>query len=62
MPSPIETLLRIHPSPVPAQIVCGSFGSIASAPIDCTSCLSNRGLNVVPLLLDFQTPPLAAPT
>ena len=35
---------------------------MASAPIDCTSCLSNTGLNVVPPLMDFHTPPLAAPT
>src|ERR1019366_576039 len=62
MPSPIETLLRIHPSPLPAQTTFGSFGSMASEPIDCTSCLSKTGLNVVPPLVDFHTPPLAAPT
>src|SRR5215467_1914557 len=62
MPSPTETELRIHASPVPAQTTFGSFGSIASAPIDCTSCLSNIGWNVVPPFCDFHTPPLAAPT
>src|SRR6266851_9583562 len=62
MPSPIETLLRVHDSPVPAQIVFGFFGSIATAPIDCAPALSNTGLNVVPPFVDFQTPPLAAPT
>ena len=62
MPSPTETELRIHASPVPTQMILGSFGSMASAPIDCTSCLSNIGRNVVPPLFDFHTPPLAAPT
>src|SRR5580692_2593382 len=61
MPFPIETLLRVHDSPVPAQIVFGACGSIASAPMDCTASLSNTGLNVVPPFEDFQTPPLAAP-
>src|SRR5579862_7223151 len=61
MPSPIETLLRVHDSPVPTQIVLGACGSIAIAPIDCAVCLSNTGLNVVPPFTDFQTPPLAAP-
>src|SRR6201994_4458272 len=62
MPSPIETELRVQPSPVPAQIVSLCDGSIAMAPIDCTSCLSNTDLNVVPPSVDFQTPPEAAPT
>src|ERR1700704_5963383 len=35
---------------------------MAMAPIDCTGCLSNTGLYVVPPFTDFQTPPLAAPT
>src|SRR5271156_596717 len=61
MPSPIETLLRVHDSPVPTQIVLGASGSIAIAPIDCTVCLSNTGLKVVPPFTDFQIPPLAAP-
>src|SRR5512132_112111 len=62
MPSPTETELRIHDSPVPTQMVRGLEGSIAIAPIDCTGCLSKTGLNVVPPSCDFQTPPLAAPT
>src|SRR5580692_11437523 len=62
MPFPIETLLRVHDSPVPAQIVFGACGSIASAPMDCTASLSKTGLNVVPPFDDFHTPPLAAPT
>src|SRR5512132_3093546 len=62
MPSPTDTELRIHDSPVPTQIVRGFEGSIAIAPIDWTDCLSKTGLNVVPPSCDFQTPPLAAPT
>ena len=62
MPSPIETLLRVHDSPVPTQTIFGFVGSMVTAPIDCTGCLSNTGLKVVPPLIDFQTPPLAAPT
>src|ERR1700743_1542226 len=62
MPSPTETELRVQPSPVPTQIVSLCDGSIAIAPIDCTSCLSNTDLNVVPPSVDFQTPPEAAPT
>src|SRR5947207_2246096 len=62
MPSPTETELRVHASPLPTQMVFGFFGSMATAPIDCTGCLSKTGLNVVPPLTDFQTPPLAEPT
>src|SRR5438034_907881 len=61
MPVPIDTLFRVHASPVPAQIVFGACGSIATAPIDCADSLSKTGLNVVPPFEDFQTPPLAAP-
>ena len=62
MPSPIDTLLRTQDSPVPTHIVFEFDGSIATAPIDCTSCRSKTGKNVVPPFTDFQTPPLAAPT
>src|SRR5256712_5354824 len=58
----MDTLLRVHASPVPAQIVFGACGSMATAPMDCAASLSNTGLNVVPPFEDFQTPPLAAPT
>ena len=61
MPSPTETLLRVHDSPVPAQIVLASRGSTLTAPIDCT-CSSNTGLKEKPASLDFQMPPPAAPT
>ena len=59
MPSPMETLLRTQLSPVPTQTILGLRGSMATAPMDCTSGLSNTGLKVVPPLTDFQTPPLA---
>src|SRR5258706_10913229 len=62
MPSPMDTEFRVHDSPVPTQTVCGSLGSIAIAPIDCTGALSKTGRKVVPPSPDFQTPPLAAPT
>src|SRR6266513_2404846 len=58
----METLLRIHDSPVPTQTFLPFFGSSAIAPIDCTGCSSKTGLNRVPPSSDFQTPPLAAPT
>src|SRR5580658_9558648 len=61
-PSPTDTLLRVQPSPEPTQTVFEFDGSIATAPIDCTSSRSNTGLNVVPPFTDFHTPPLAAPT
>src|SRR5437660_12000087 len=62
IPSAMETLLRVHDSPVPTQTFFEFFGSSAIAPIDCTGCSSNIGRNRVPLSSDFQTPPLAAPT
>src|SRR5574341_561003 len=61
MPSPTDTLLRIHDSPVPTQTTLGFLGSIVTAPIDCTGWRSKTGLNVVPPFTDFHTPPLAAP-
>src|SRR5437588_1621027 len=62
MPSPMETLLRVHDSPVPTQTFLALFGSIAIAPMDCTDCSSKTGRYRVPPSSDFQTPPLAAPT
>src|SRR5438094_10316706 len=62
MPSPTETLLRSQDSPVPTQAISGFEGSIATAPIDCTSWRSRTGLKVVPPFTDLQTPPLAEPT
>src|SRR6184192_1170477 len=62
IPSPMDTLLRVHDSPVPTQTFFEFFGSSAIAPIDCTGCSSNIGRYRVPLSSDFQTPPLAEPT
>src|SRR5438034_7578199 len=61
-PSPIDVLLRVHASPVPTQTTFGFLGSMVTAPIDCTGCLSKTGLKVAPPFKDFQTPPLADPT
>src|SRR6266496_2705535 len=58
----METLFRVHDSPLPTQTFFEFFGSRAIAPIDCTGCSSNTGRYRVPLSSDFQTPPLAAPT
>src|ERR1035438_7085410 len=60
MPSPIETLFRVQASPLPTHTIFGLERSMVMAPIDCTSGLSNTALNVVPPLMDFHTPPLAA--
>src|SRR4029077_18318921 len=58
----METLLRVHDSPVPTQTFFEFFGSSATAPIDWTGCSSKTGRYRVPPSSDFQTPPLAAPT
>src|SRR5579864_2810199 len=62
MPSPTETLFRAQLSPVPTQTILWLEGSMVTAPMDCTSCLSKTGLKVVAPLMDFHTPPLAEPT
>src|SRR6266545_626248 len=62
MPSPIDTELRVHDSPVPTQIVFGLDGSIVTAPIDWTGILSNTGWKLVPPSSERHTPPDAAPT
>src|ERR1700690_3470245 len=61
MPSPMETLFLVPASPVPTQTILEFDGSIVTAPIDWTGWRSNTGLKVVPPLIDFHTPPLAAP-
>src|SRR4051812_33096300 len=62
MPSPTTSASRIaHASPVPAHTVLGSDCDVASEPIAMASCLSNTGRKVLPLSVDFQTPPDAAP-
>jgi hypothetical protein len=61
MPLPIEMLLRMNASPVPAQTVLGSLAATASAPIDWTSWSSNIASQCAPSSTVFQTPPDAAP-
>ena len=61
MPLPIEMLLRIDPSPVPAQTRLGSDGATASDPIDDTSWLSNIGVQCAPSSVVLKMPPDAAP-
>src|SRR4051812_15717623 len=55
----METLFRTQLSPVPVHRVLELDGSMATAPVDCTSGRSKTDLKVVPPLIDFQTPPLA---
>src|ERR1700693_5671087 len=55
----METLLRIQLSPLPTQTFLVLEGSMATAPMDCTSGRSDTAWKVVPPLMDFQTPPLA---
>src|SRR5712671_8003377 len=58
----METELRVQDSPVPTETTSGFLGSISTAPMDWTGCLSNTGLKVVPPSRLFHTPPLAEPT
>src|SRR3979490_634065 len=60
-PSPQDELCRLLGSPVPTQTTDGSDGAIAMSPIVDTPSLSNTGVQVVPLLVVFHTPPEATP-
>src|SRR5919106_1545749 len=62
MPPPGEIELRESSSPVPAQTMFVSEGAMARSPIEITRSLSNTGRNVVPALVVFQIPPVAAAT
>ena len=61
MPLPIEMLLRMNASPVPAQITFESDGAMASDPIDETSCSSKIASQWAPLSVVLKMPPDAAP-
>ncbi len=61
MPSPGMTSLRGHGSPVPTHTSFLSRAEIAIAPIDCVPAWSKTGRQSMPPLLDFHTPPPAAP-
>src|SRR5690348_7093444 len=58
----METLFLVQLSPVPTHTILWLEGSMVTAPMDCTGSRSKTGLNVVPPLMDFHTPPLADPT
>ena len=46
---------------MPTQIVLGFFGSITTVPIEYEPSFWKIGVNVVPALVVFQTPPDATP-
>jgi hypothetical protein len=53
--------LRIQASPVPAQIVFGSDGAIASEPIEETGCASKIDSQWMPPSIVLKMPPEAEP-
>src|SRR5438105_14880160 len=62
MPFPHSAELRSVGSPVPTQSISESLGAIATAPIDCTGCLSKTESKVTPLSPVLNKPPVARPT
>ena len=61
-PSPWETLLRMHASPVPAYTTDGSASATARAPMaEVRKKPSDVLRQYVPPSVDFQTPPAHAP-
>ena len=48
-------------SPVPTQTMSGSDGATATAPTEPVRTESNTGVHETPALVDFHTPPVAAP-
>src|SRR5437773_288968 len=59
-PSPNETERCALPSPLPTQIVLELRGSMTTVPTEYDASLSKTGVQVVPELVVFQTPPDAA--
>ena len=57
-PSPHEEELRLFASPVPTHTRAGFFCHTSTAPIDCSGCLSNSALQVVPWLVVLKSPPV----
>src|SRR5207244_2249484 len=49
-------------SPVPTHTISVSLGAIATAPIDCTGCLSKVESKVTPLSPVLNKPPVESPT
>src|SRR5438477_977162 len=62
MPLPPSAELRSVGSPVPTHTKSVSLGAIATAPIDCTGCLSNTESKVTPLSPVLNKPPVDRPT
>ncbi len=62
MPLPHEVLCRFCCSPVPAHTTSGFEGAMATSPKVLTGCSSKRGVHVVPLFVDFHSPPEAEAT
>src|SRR5438105_10699198 len=62
MPFPHSAELRSVGSPVPTQSISESLGAIATAPIDCTGCLSKTESKVTPLSPVLNKPPVESPT
>ena len=60
-PNPAYELRAINTSPVPTHTTLGSEGATAMEPIEVVASLSKIGVHVVPLLIDFHTPPMPAP-
>ena len=54
--------LRSVGSPVPTHTISVSLGAIATAPIDCTGCLSKVESKVTPLSPVLNKPPVESPT
>jgi hypothetical protein len=61
-PLPTDMELRGFPSPVPTQTMSGLGWKTATAPIAATGCSSKIGVKVSAPSVDFQTPPVDAPT
>src|SRR6267143_3724190 len=61
-PLPYETLRWLLFSPVPTHTVRGFFGSSTMQPIEYEPSRSNTGVQVMPALTVFHTPPDAAET
>jgi len=62
MPLPHSAELRSVGSPVPTHTISVSLGAIATAPIDCTGCLSKVESKVTPLSPVLNKPPVESPT
>src|SRR5205823_538915 len=61
-PFPHSAELRSVGSPVPTHTISVSLGATATAPIDCTGCLSKTESNVTPLSPVLNKPPVERPT